>query len=146
MFCNTLTGAAAQWFLSLDDSKTRNWKVIMDAFVAQYNYNTQLDVTLRDLQTTRQNSGKHFADFLSRWRGKVAKMTSRPTKMEQVQIVVKNLQGSVKKHLIAQPLATFQQLYASSIQVKNAIRSGILDKAVEPSVNYPPRKFGNNLI
>ena len=50
MFCNlfhrTLSGAAAQWFLSLEDSKTRNWEDIMDAFVAQYNYNTQLDVTL----------------------------------------------------------------------------------------------------
>ena len=80
MFCNlfhrTLTGAAAQWFLSLEDSKTRNWEDIMDVFVAQYNYNTQLDVTLRDLETTRQNAGKTFMDFLSRWRGKAAKMTN----------------------------------------------------------------------
>ena len=112
MFCNlfhrTLTGAAAQWFLSLEDSKTRNWEDIMDAFAAQYNYNTQLDITLRDLQTTLQNSGETFVDFLSRWRGKAAKMTNRPTEVEQVQIVVKNLQGSFKRHLIAQPLSTFQ--------------------------------------
>ena len=66
--------------------------------------------------------------------------------MEQVQIVVKNLQSSVKKHLIAQPLATFQQLYASGIQVEDATRLGILDRAIEPSVNRPPRKFGNNPI
>ena len=65
LFHRTLTGAAAQWFLSLEDSKTRNWEDIMDAFVAQYNYNIQLDVTLRDLETTRQNSGKTFVDFLS---------------------------------------------------------------------------------
>ena len=87
----SLTGAAAQWFLSLEDSKTRNWEDIMDSFVAQYNYNTQLDVTLRDLETTCQNSGETFVDFLSRWRGKASKMTNRPTEMEQVQIVVKNL-------------------------------------------------------
>ena len=42
-------------------------------------------------------------------------MTNQPTKMEQVQLVVKNLQGQVKKHLIVQPLATFQQLYAAGI-------------------------------
>ena len=65
--------------------------------------------------------------------------------MEQVQIVVKNLEGSVKKHLIAQRFATFQQLYASGIQVEDAIRSGILDRAIEPSVNRPSKKFGNNL-
>ena len=69
MFCNlfhrTLAGVAAKWFISLEDSKTRNWEDIMNAFVAQYNYNTQLDVTLRDLETTRQNSGKSFVDFLS---------------------------------------------------------------------------------
>ena len=56
----------------------------MDAFVAQYNYNTQLDVTLRDLETTRQNVSETFVDFLSRWKGKASKMTNRPTKMEQV--------------------------------------------------------------
>ena len=56
----------------------------MDAFVTQYNYNTQLDVTLRDLETTHQNAEETFIDFLSRWRGKAAKMTNRPTEMEQV--------------------------------------------------------------
>ena len=146
MFCNlfhhTLTGAAAQWFLSLEDSKTKNWEDIMDAFVAQYSYNTQLDVTLRDLETTRQNFGEAFVDFLSRWRGKVAKMTNRPTEMEQVQIVVKNLRGSVKKFLIAQPLTTFQQLYTAGIQVEDAIHLGILDR--EESSVHPPRKFGND--
>ena len=80
----------------------------MDAFVTPYNYNTQLDVTLSDLETTCQNAGEIFVDFLSRWREKAAKMTNRPTEMEQVQIVDKNLQGSVKKHLITQSLATFQ--------------------------------------
>ena len=88
MFCNllhrTFTGAAAQWFLSLEDSRTRNWEDIMDTFVSQYNYNTQLDVTLGDLETTRQSSGQTFVDFLSRWRGKTAKMTNQPTEMEQV--------------------------------------------------------------
>ena len=54
----------------------------MDAFVAQYNYNTQLDITLRDLQTTHQNFEEISVDFLSRWRGKAAKMTNRPTEME----------------------------------------------------------------
>ena len=34
LFHRTLTGAAAQWFLSLEDSKTRNWEDIMDAFVS----------------------------------------------------------------------------------------------------------------
>ena len=72
-------------------------------------------------------------------------MTNRPTEMELVQIVVKNLQGSFKKHLIAQPLSTFQQLYASGIQVEDGIRQGILDKVAEPTINRPPRKFGNNL-
>ena len=88
MFCNlfhyTLTRASDQWFLSLEDSKTKNWEDIMDAFVAQYNYNTQLDVTLRDLETTRQNAGETFVDFLSCWRGKTPKMTNRPTKIEYV--------------------------------------------------------------
>ena len=62
--------------------------------------------------------------------------------MEQVQLVVKNLQGPIKKHLIVQPLTTFQQLYVAAIQIKDAIRSRILDRG-EHSV-CRPKKFGNN--
>ena len=49
----------------------------MNAFVKQYAYNTELDVTVRDLETTGQDSRESFAMFLTRWRKKVVEVTNR---------------------------------------------------------------------
>ncbi|KAE9444588.1 hypothetical protein C3L33_23514, partial [Rhododendron williamsianum] len=45
MFSQTLVGHALHWFTSLDERKKRSWEDICAAFVAQYDYNIQLEVT-----------------------------------------------------------------------------------------------------
>ena len=54
MFQNTLTGAAFRWFLNLEDARARSWEDICHKFHNQYKYNIEVDVTMRDLKTTKQ--------------------------------------------------------------------------------------------
>ena len=91
-------------------------------------YSTQLDVTTRELETTPQDAKEIFSTFLERWRAKDAKMTTRPTEKDQVRMVIKNLQPQLMKHLIVQPLNTFEKLFDVGIQVEDAIRNGFLEK------------------
>ena len=53
MFQNTLTGAALRWFLNLDDARARSWENIYYEFHNQYKYKIEVDVTRRDLETTK---------------------------------------------------------------------------------------------
>ena len=78
LFHQTLTGAALSWYFTLQPSKTRIWEEVVKAFVTRYEYNQELDVTVRDLETTRQEYRESFAGFLTRWREKAAKMINRP--------------------------------------------------------------------
>ncbi|KAL7230545.1 hypothetical protein ACSBR2_008923 [Camellia fascicularis] len=54
LFGRTLSGVAAIWYAKLEDSVKRSWEEMAEAFVAQYSYNTQIEVTTRDLEVTRQ--------------------------------------------------------------------------------------------
>ena len=54
MFQNTLTEATLKWFLNLDDARARSWKDIYHEFHKQYKYNIEVDITRRDLETTKQ--------------------------------------------------------------------------------------------
>ena len=54
MFQKTLTRATLRWFLNLDDARTRSWEDICRGFHHQYKYNIEVDVTRRDLVTTKQ--------------------------------------------------------------------------------------------
>ena len=40
----------------------------MDQFI----FNTTIDVTLRDLETTKQGVGETFFEYMTRWKGKAS--------------------------------------------------------------------------
>ena len=115
-----------RWFLNLDDSRTRNWEDIGQEFYKQYKYNTEVDVTRRDLETTKQDSKESFSAFITRWRAKAAQMTVRPNEEEQLNMVVKNLLPAYNKYLFAQYFPSFKALIAAGTQIKDAINTGTL--------------------
>ena len=110
MFQNTLTGAVLRWFLNLEDFLIRTWEDIGNEIYKQYKYNTEVDITRCDLETTKQNPKETFSVFITRWRAKATQMTNRPNKEEQIQMVVKNLLPIYHKHLFAQYFPNFKAL------------------------------------
>ncbi|GMY17256.1 retrotransposon gag domain-containing protein, partial [Fagus crenata] len=79
----------------------------------QYRFNNEVDVTMRDLETTKQGAKETFSSFITRWRAKAVQMTSRPSEEDQLQMVVKNLLPTYNKHLFAQYFLTFKALVAA---------------------------------
>ena len=82
MFQNTLTGAALRWFLNLDDARARSWEDIYQEFHKHYKYNREVDITRRDLETTKQELKESFSTFITKWRAKAIQMMSRPSEEE----------------------------------------------------------------
>ncbi|WP_340057487.1 hypothetical protein, partial [Corynebacterium parakroppenstedtii] len=78
LFGRTLSGVAAIWYAKLEDDVKRSWDEMAEAFVAQYSYNTQIEITTRDLETTRQEPKESFSNFVTWWRAKASMMTLRP--------------------------------------------------------------------
>ena len=59
-FPMSFTGNASRWYYDLDLSKTKVWNEQVDLLLDQFIFNTMIDVTLRDLETTKQGSNKTF--------------------------------------------------------------------------------------
>ena len=124
LFARTLIRAAQDWYLSVEPSVIRDWDGLARAFVAQYIYNESLDITIRDLETTRQESQETLAEFVTRWRTKAAKMLKRPEEGEQVEIVIKNLQPEYLDRLEYQGVDSFLQLMRIGARIEDNVRSG----------------------
>ena len=60
VFPLSFTGGASGWYYSLDPSKTKVSNKLVELFVDQFIFNTMIDVTLRDLKTTKQGVGETF--------------------------------------------------------------------------------------
>lgn len=85
MFSQTLVGRALHWFTSLDETRKRSWEDICATFIAQYDYNIQLVVTTRELESTKMESKE---SFVKRWRAKAAQMKDRPSNKDQIRMIV----------------------------------------------------------
>ena len=75
-FSLSLTGGASRWCYNLDPNKTKVWNGLVELFVDQFIFNTMIDVTLRDLETTKQGVGGTFSKYMTRWKGKASKMVN----------------------------------------------------------------------
>ncbi|XP_030949873.1 uncharacterized protein LOC115973769 [Quercus lobata] len=114
------------WFLNLDDARAKSWEDICQEFHKQYKYNMEVDITRRDLETTKQEPKESFSTFITKWRANVAQMMSRPSEEEQLAMVVKNLLSVYHKDLFAQYFPNFKALIVVGTQIEDAINNSTI--------------------
>jgi len=86
----SLTGGTSRWYYSLDRRKTKVWNELEELFVDQFIFNTMTDVTLRDVETTKQGVGETFSEYLTRWKTKASRMVNRPNEKDQINMIIPN--------------------------------------------------------
>ena len=74
----------------MDPSKTKVWNELVKLFVDQFIFNTMIDVTLRDLATTKHGVREKFSEYTTRWKGKASWMVNRQNKKDQINMIIKN--------------------------------------------------------
>ena len=79
-------------------------------FIKKYPFNTIVDVSWRELETLRKRPDKSVTSFISRWREKIAQIIDRPSKRNQISMIIRNLQPCFARHLIGFPQADFGSL------------------------------------
>ncbi|KAI8527608.1 hypothetical protein RHMOL_Rhmol12G0088600 [Rhododendron molle] len=148
LFHESLSGPALQWFLTFEPSKKRIWENIGTAFVAQYDFNVDLKMTTRELESTKMSEKESFADFVKHWRAKAAQMQNKPNLKEQIRIITKNLLSSFAPYMIlSQATPNFETFYDSGLAVKEALRDGTLEKRESGSGSKSKRaNSGNNNV
>ena len=85
----------------MEGNRAKTWEDICREFHNQYKYNIEVDVTRRDLETTKQELKESFSAFITKWRSKATQMMNRPNEEEQLTMVVKNLLFVYHKYLLA---------------------------------------------
>ena len=63
------------------------WNEVVELFVDQFISNTMIDVTLRDLETTKQGIGETYSEYMTRWKGKAFRMVNRPNQHDHQEFV-----------------------------------------------------------
>lgn len=124
IFPRTLSGAAGRWFTQIEKSTLKSWDDIANAFLKQYNYNTQIEVTRRGLEMTRQRPNETFTDFLARWKAKAAQVIDLPPKKKQVRIMINNMSRQYHNYLYFQGMTTYDSLIEAATRIEDRKADG----------------------
>ena len=76
----------------------------MDQFI----FNTIIDVTLRDFETTKQGVGETFYEYVTRWKVKASRIVNRPNKKDQINMIIKNLLVAYNSRLLSSPISSLE--------------------------------------
>ena len=68
--------------LQLGSKQDQSVNELVELFVDQFIFNTMIDVTLRDLETTKQRVKETFSEYMTRWKGKAYKMVNKPNEKD----------------------------------------------------------------
>ena len=117
----SLTRGASRWYYSLDPGKTKVWNELVELFVDQFIFNTMIDVTLRDLETTKQGVGETFSKYMTSWKGKASRMVNRPNEKDQINKIIKNLLPAYNSRLLSSLISSFGDLCDCGTRIKDAI-------------------------
>ena len=67
LFVLSIEGITVNWYHGLEKSVRDDWRELCTTFLKQYDHNTKLEVSIRDLELTKQNPNESFFDFLTRF-------------------------------------------------------------------------------
>ena len=123
-FLLSLMGGASRWYYSLDPSKTKVWNELVELFVDQFIFNTMIDVTLRDLETTIQGVGETFSKYMTDGRPKSLECSIRPNEKDQININIQNLLLAYNSRLLSLPISSFGKLCYCGTRIEDAINNG----------------------
>ena len=87
----------------------------------------------------RQGFDESVSSFISRWREKFVQVIDRPTKREQIRMVVRRLQPKIARHVIGVPFTDFGSLVMVLFSVKDGL-ARVLSPANLKIHPYPYRR------
>ena len=111
LFMLSLEGTTVNWYHRLEKSIRADWKELYSTFLKQYEYNTKLEVSIRDLELTKQRSNESFSDFLTRFMNKAGLMKNKLAEKDQVRMVVHNVSPNLVEGLHMMNPKSFVDLY-----------------------------------
>ena len=130
----SLEGAPIRWYYNLESPMQSDWKELCAAFIQQYGLNTPMDVSLRDLQNVKQKFNESFAEYLTRWRGKLSLMKHHPAKSDQLTIVMEGCVPMLSRKLRDLGIRNFEELHRFGVQKESDLAQDKKFFSSRPSV------------
>ena len=137
LFVLSLEGMAVNWYHGLEKYVRADWRELCAVFLKQYDHNTRLEVSIRDLELTKQKYNESFSDFLTRFMNKAGLMKNKLAEKDQVRMIVRNVSPNLVERLQMMNPKTFVDLYDDGLQAEEMESEKKKNTRSTGAKNYP---------
>lgn len=141
-FQDSLSGASLEWYMQLESSHIRTWRDLVEAFVKNYQYNTDLAPNRTQLHNLTQGSHESFKDYAQRWRELAARVQPPLMERELVDMFMGTLQGPYYTMMVGCTSTGFSDLVMAGERVEAGIKAGKIQVPTDSSSNGMKKSFG----
>ena len=118
-FSQSLTGAAFDWYCSLEDDSIKSWDEMVEAFLDKFAVIIER-VTIADLATLKPNKDESISNFIGRWKNMYVKCDTQIDEEDAVAMILRNIDNWMVPFLSVTNVTTLQQLmqYVNRLQAR----------------------------
>lgn len=127
--------------MSLESSLIRTWKDLCDAFMRQYQYNSDLAPSRVQLQGMTKGEKQSFKDYAQRWRDLASRVQPPLLDRELVDLFMSTLSPQYAKRMVGSVTTNFSNMVMVGERIESMIKSGMI-----PSDSVKEDKKRSNFI
>ena len=90
-FQESLAVAAIIWYNNLKPSRIRSWRDLMDAFIRQYQYNSNMLLDRMQLQNLSKRDNESLKEYAQRWRDLAAQVVPPMAEKKMITMIMDTL-------------------------------------------------------
>ncbi|XP_052882769.1 uncharacterized protein LOC128291612 [Gossypium arboreum] len=140
---DSLIGAAARWYNQLSRARISPWRDLAQAFMQQYNHETDMTPDRITLQNIEKKPNENFRQYAQRWR-EVAMQVQQPLlEKETTMLFINTLKAPFITHMIGSTTKSFADIVMAGEMIENVIRGGRIEGEV--AKRSAPRRKDNEV-
>lgn len=130
-FQDSLSGATLSWYMRLDNTKIRNWKNLVDAFVKQYKYNMDIAPDRTSLSNIEKKDKESIREYAQRWRELAAQVHPPLLDKEMVSLFANTLKAPYYEHMMGSSAQQFTDAVIVCERIEQGVKSGRISAPTE---------------
>lgn len=109
-FQDSLRGATSKWYMGLDNAHISYFNDLLEAFVLQYKYNSDMAPDCDHLRAMSRKDKESFKQYTQRWREVAAQINPQMKEQEMMKMFLKSLSSFYYKRMVASAPNDFTEM------------------------------------
>jgi hypothetical protein len=130
-FQDSLSDVALTWYMQLDNTKVKQWKDLVDAFMRQYKFNIDVGPDRLNLQAMEKDNKESIREYARRWREVAAQVDPPMLEKETISLFSNSFKALYFEYLVRSSAQYFTDLVVIAERIEQAIGLGKIANLTE---------------